>query len=600
MDHPVIFALASRFIHCCALGCFLFPQSQSVAQASSPSDRPNVVVILTDDQGWGDLSLHGNKNIQTPNLDRLAKSGTRFDRFFVSPVCAPTRAEFLTGRYHPRGGVNGVTSGAERLNLDETTIAQSFQAAGYRTAAIGKWHNGTQFPYHPNARGFREFYGFCSGHWGDYFSPELDRNGKLVKGNGYLVEDFTDDALEFIERNVAREFFLYLALPTPHSPMQVPDRYWNAVKNRKISMRSDQIDEEDIEFTRAATAMVECIDDNVGRVISALEELNLRENTIVIFFCDNGPNSFRWNGGMKGKKGSTDEGGVRSPLFISWPETITANRLVPQIAGAIDLYPTLLDLADVPGVHNKPLDGTSLAPLILGKASSIPNRRIFSHWNNKISLRTQRYRLDHQGHLFDMVIDPYQKNDISDDQPALAEELGSYVNEWKTEVLSQLPETPRPFTIGYAGFPTSRLPARDAELRGSLKRSAKAPNCSFITNWTSPEDSVSWNVETLSLGDYSVEAHYTCPGDSVGTELRLQVGGKELSASIIEANDPPAIGTEHDRVPRVTQSLMKDFKPLNLGTVRLQKGLTTAELSASFPDGTGDIEISMLTFTREN
>ena len=141
-----------------------------------------MVVILSDDQGWGDLSLNGNTNLKTPHIDSLAKNGAKFDRFFVQPVCSPTRAEFLTGRYHPRGGVRDVSTGGERLNLDEKTIADTFRAAGYATGAFGKWHNGSQYPYHPNGRGFQEYYGFTSGHWGDYFDPPLDHNGVAVRG----------------------------------------------------------------------------------------------------------------------------------------------------------------------------------------------------------------------------------------------------------------------------------------------------------------------------------------------------------------------------------------------------------------------------------
>jgi len=148
-----------------AVHCVFF-----MAASLCAAKQPNVIVILTDDQGWGDLSLNGNTNLTTPHIDTLAKDGVSFDRFYVCPVCSPTRAEFLTGRYHARSGVYSTSAGGERIDLDEKTIAQTFKAAGYTTAAFGKWHNGMQYPYHPNARGFDEFYGFCSGHWGDYFS----------------------------------------------------------------------------------------------------------------------------------------------------------------------------------------------------------------------------------------------------------------------------------------------------------------------------------------------------------------------------------------------------------------------------------------------
>ena len=171
---------------------------------------PNIVIFLADDQGWGDLSCNGNKMLKTPNIDSLAKNGLRLDRFYVCPVCSPTRAEFLTGRYHPRTGVRGVSTGLERLNLDEKTIADSFKSAGYATAAFGKWHNGSQWPYHPNARGFDEYYGFTSGHWGEYMNPPLEHNGHPVRGKGFTVDDFTDHAIDFIEKNSRKPFLVYL------------------------------------------------------------------------------------------------------------------------------------------------------------------------------------------------------------------------------------------------------------------------------------------------------------------------------------------------------------------------------------------------------
>ena len=152
------------------------------------ASQPNVVVFLADDSGWGDLSINGNTNLQTPNIDSLAKEGASFDRFFVCALCAPTRAEFLSGRYHSRGGVLGVSTGQERLNTDEKTVADSFLAAGYSTGAFGKWHNGSQWPYHPNARGFQEYVGYTSGHWGEYFDPPLEHNGTMFRAKGFIVD----------------------------------------------------------------------------------------------------------------------------------------------------------------------------------------------------------------------------------------------------------------------------------------------------------------------------------------------------------------------------------------------------------------------------
>ena len=481
----------------------------------SSSTKPNIVIILTDDQGWGDLSIHGNTNLQTPNIDRLAKGGARFNNFFVSPVCSPTRAEFLTGRYHPRTGVYSTSAGGERMDLDEQTIAQVFKAAGYSTAMYGKWHNGMQYPYHPNARGFEDFYGFCSGHWGDYFSPQLEHNGKLVEGKGFIIDDLTDKAIQFIEDNKESPFLLYLPYNTPHSPMQVPDRWWNKFKDKELELRHG--DEEDLLFTRAALAMCENIDWNVGRLMERLKALRLEENTIVLYFHDNGPNSLRWNGGMKGRKGSTDDGGVRSPLFIRWPGKIEPGKNIASISAAIDLLPTLTDLAGIDPLVKKPLDGMSLKPLLLESQPAWPDRMIFNHWDGKVSVRTQQYRLDHSRKLFDMQRDQGQRQNIANQMLPVAEKLSAEVQRWREEVLSELPTSDtRSFPLGHPDTRYTQLPARDGQPHGNIKRSNRFPNASFFTNWIHVEDKISWNIEVVESGDFEVMLYYTCPQKDAG------------------------------------------------------------------------------------
>ena len=386
-------------------------------------EHPNVIVILTDDQGWGDLSLNGNVSVETPHIDQLASDGARFQHFFVSPVCSPTRAEFLTGRHHVRCGVYSTSEGGERVNADEMMIGEVFKKAGYRTAAFGKWHSGMQHPYHPNARGFDEFYGFCSGHWGNYFSPMLEHNGQLVQGDGYLPDDLTARAIEFIERDHARPFFVYLPYNTPHSPMQVPDRWWDKFKNKEITQEHSKKKNEKIDHTRAALAMCENIDWNVGRLRSKLKELNLEKDTIVVYFSDNGPNGSRWNDGLRGRKGSTDEGGVRSPLVMCWPGVIDAGTVVTQICSAMDLMPTLAEFADVEVVTAKPIDGMSLVPILLDEKLSWPERTLVHHWKDKVSVRTQEFRLDYEGRLYDMNDDEGQQIELNDAQPEVAAAL---------------------------------------------------------------------------------------------------------------------------------------------------------------------------------
>jgi len=548
--------------------------------AQEPASRkPNVVVFLSDDQGWGDLSVHGNTNLSTPNIDSLARDGALFERFFVCPVCSPTRAEFLTGRYHARGGVRGVSTGQERLDLDERTIADTFKAAGYATGAFGKWHNGLQSPYHPNDRGFDEYYGFCSGHWGDYFSPPLRHNNEMVRGHGFTADDFADHAIGFIEKNRNRPFFCYVPFNTPHSPMQVPDEYWNRFKNKKLEMLHYNGAEEEINFTRAALAMCENIDWNVGRVLKKLDELKLADNTIVIYFADNGPNGWRWNDGMKGRKGSVDEGGIRSPLFIRWPGHVLKAHRVSQIAGAIDLLPTLADFAGIKPVGDKKLDGVSLKPLLTGSTTNWPERSIVTFYNNRLSLRTQQFRFDAGGGqgkkatseaLFDMVADPGQRKDISKEQGEVTQRLRAEAAKWRTELLPKAGKDDRPFTVGYSA--STPLPARDGVPHGGVQRSDTAPNCSFFTNWTSPDDRITWDVEVGKAGRYEAIVYYSCAAGDVGSTIELSLGSVKLQTKVNEAHDPPLYGKEHDRVERRAESYMKDFKPMKLGTFDLPSG----------------------------
>lgn len=581
-------------IHALLWVAILLP-AQAVVAAPAAA-RPNVVVILSDDQGWGDLSLNGNTTLSTPNIDSIAQRGASFDRFFVCPVCSPTRAEFLTGRYHPRSGIFSTSAGGERMSLDEVTIADTFKAAGYATAAFGKWHNGMQYPYHPNGRGFDEYYGFCSGHWGDYFSPLLEHNGRLLQGEGFTIDDFTNHAMQFMQQHREQPFFIYLPYNTPHSPMQVPDRWWNKFKDKPLEQHNRARSREDVPFTRAALAMCENIDWNVGRLLAKLDELKLADNTIVLYFCDNGPNGYRYNGGMKGRKGFTDEGGVRSPLVIRWPGHIPAGEEIKPIAGAIDLLPTLADLAGVPLINREPLDGKSLKPLLLKQSENWPERMIFSHWNGKVSVRTQQHRLDHQGQLFDMLVDPGQDQNIAEQQPQLAKKLQSAVTAWKQDVgVGRRPNPP--FLLGHKDYLYTQVPARDGVSHGGIERSNKFPNCSYFTNWKSTDDSITWEVEVGAAGDYEVELYYACPQADVGATMELSFGKSRVSAQLTEAHNPPQRGAEHDRVER-KESYIKDFKPWKLGTISLTPGPGTLTLKALEIPGSQAMEFRLLMFKR--
>jgi arylsulfatase A-like enzyme len=577
---------------------------------------PNLVVFLADDAGWGDYSFSGNNQVATPNIDSIAKGGISLDRFFVCPVCSPTRAEFLTGRYHPRTGVKGVSTGQERLNLDEKTIADAFSDAGYATGAFGKWHNGSQWPYHPMARGFDTYFGHSSGHWGEYFDAPLEDEGKMVKTKGYIVDVCTDKALAFIDQNRDQPFFCYVPFTTPHSPWAAPENDWARFKDKPITQTATVADQEIADETRCALAMIENQDANVGRILTKLKELGLEENTIVLYFSDNGPNSNRWTGGMKGRKAQTDEGGVRSVCYLKWPAKLPAGHTVPQIAGAIDLLPTIANLAGVKRVGDKALDGRDLSPLLLKEATEWPDRRIFSTWASNISVRTQTHRLDNTGQLFDMVNDPGQTTPINAREPGLAAELSAAVEAWRKEMYgpdATAPSKvkgkggkakgnpnavdPRPLPVGYREFPVTMLPARDGEPRGTVQRSSKAPNCSYFVNWTSLEDSLVWNLEVVTTGRYEVAIDYTCPLPDAGATVELRFAESRLTGKVAPGWDPPLL-TNQDTLPRPDgESTMKHFKTLVLGEIDLTAGKGPLTLRALAIPGKSVMDLRRITLT---
>ena len=545
--------------------------------------RPNIILILTDDQGWGDISVNGNKDVHTPNIDKMTLNGVRFDRFFVSPVCSPTRAEILTGRHHVRTGVYDVSLGGERINVTEETIAEVFKTSGYKTAVYGKWHNGMQAPYHPNSRGFEDFYGFCSGHWGNYFNPVLEKNGELVKGTGFITDDLTNHGIEFIKKNKDSPFFLYIPFNTPHSPMQVPEKFWTKFKDKKLTQKgtlskvpddksSGTISNEEENHSKAALAMCENIDWNVGRIIQTLESLALDEKTIIVYLSDNGPNGNRWNAGMKGVKGSTDEGGVRSPMIINWKGNIPQGKVVNKIASAIDLLPTLKDLAGIESTPKNKLDGLSLKQLIYDKNSKWADRYIYSYWREKLSVRSQNFRLGNKNNLYNMNEDPNQLKNISSKNIEIFMAMKNAKNIWENEVLINLKsKDDRAFVIGHPDLKNTQIPARDAKANGLIKRSNYYPNCSYLTNWVNIEDTIIWDAEVAEDGKFEVVVYYTCAEDALGSEIELSFSGSKISSSIASYYNPDEYGKENDRSPRI-ESYVKDFIPLNMGVIALKRG----------------------------
>lgn len=560
-----------------ALCVQLFLNAKTAAQT-----RPNIVLILADDQGWGDLSINGNTNVRTPHIDRIGKEGAQFSRFYVSPLCAPTRAGLLTGRYHYRAGVWGVSNSREFMNLDEITLADMLKKDAYATGCFGKWHNGSQYPYHPNGRGFDEFYGMLSGHYANYFNTSVDHNGEPAKSTGYIADDLTTKAIDFIEKSkkANRAFFCYIPYNTPHSPFQVPDENYNRVKARGIRQFSHNKAEEDLETTITALAMTENIDDNVGRILKKLDDLKLSDNTILIYLSDNGPNSWRWNGDMKGRKGTPGEGSVRVPFLIRWPGVIPAGKVINDNAAYIDLLPTLIDLAGTSMKKSgKPLDGISLKPALIG-ATKVPDRLLFLSINKNNSVRKGHYLYQNDA-LCDLAADSMQQHNIAAQYPALTDSLRGAFDHWYADVYKNIDST-RSLPVGYSQFPRTVLPSQDAVLHktsnGTLSYSASAPNSSWIANWSDTASYASWNVDVHTAGKYQVSIRYTSA--DAGDAFKLVLHKSQISGRIPEAFDPPLISSP-DRVKRMAESYEKEFRTLKVGEMRLEKGRGELKLLAT-------------------
>ena len=557
--------------------------------------NPNILIILTDDQGWGDLSINGNTNLKTPNIDNIALNGASFERFYVSPVCSPTRAELLSGKFFVRSGVNGVTRGYERMNTDVKLISDFFKAKKYKTGAFGKWHNGSQPPYHPNNRGFDEFYGFTSGHWGNYFDPILEKNGKIIKTKGYINDVITNEAISFIKRS-NKPFLSFISYNTPHSPMQVPDKFFD---DKDILLRGRYSERENIEKTKAAVGMIENIDENIGNVVRSLKEKGVYENTIIIFFSDNGPNGNRWNNDLKDRKGSTNEGGVRVPFFIQWPKNIKKGLKIKQISSVLDVFPTLLELTGNESLND--LDGMSLKKFLDSPSLLDDERTIFSYWNNRISARNNNYILDHENNLYDLVKDFSQYTPIEKDNNPDYQKLLNDKNEWLTKVINPNKEkhTRRPFTVNYNNAKYTHLPARDAEINGDLKRSSIHANCSFIENWKNANDYIFWYIDVLEDGINNIELYYTLEKESVGTEIALEFENQIIKKTIDEFHDPSLVGFEQDKIKRI-ESYTKDFKKIKIGTMSFKKGLSKLKLKTTKKVGKKSIDFRLLILKNEN
>ena len=544
-------------------------QSANQTNSSISVAHPNVVLILADDQGWGDLSLHGNKWIETPHLDALAKGGVRFDNFYVSPLCAPSRASILTGRYHLRTGTVSVSKGLEVMDTEENTLAELFKANGYKTGIFGKWHNGQHYPNRPNDQGFDEFLGFCAGHWSNYFDTELDHNGKVEKTKGYITDVLTNAAIKFIGNGKQQPFFCYIPYNAPHSPHQVADKYFDKYKSKGLS---DEI--------ASIYGMVDNMDENIGRILNHLKKNNLENNTIVIFLSDNGPNGVRYNGEMRGIKGSVHEGGVKVPFFINWKNIIPSGKIISSPAAHIDIYPTLLDLCKLHSIPSKLIDGINLSQLILkNDETEIRERKLFSHVNfmelpvtlNAGGFRNRDYRFVFEknvAQLYHLEKDPTQSNDLSVLMTVQTEEFFNDYKKWFANLSSGI-ISHRPIIVSPLG---AELPINEAIVTSGIKfKEGHAWAHDWVEKWNTTQDSMYWEIDCVKPGSYSVKMAYLCkPGDE-GSRIECSIGDLRKDVLVYPSFYSKQVPSP-DRVPRKEAYEMSKWKYLEIGTFSIPKG----------------------------
>ncbi len=561
--------------------------------AARTEARPNILVIITDDQGYGDFSIHGNPHVQTPHIDRLARASVQFDRFFVNSFCAPTRAALLTGRWPLRTGCHGVTHNREAMRPSEVTIAEALRGAGYRSTCIGKWHNGEQYPYTPRGQGFDESFGFNNGHWNTYFDSELLRGSKLETTQGYITDVLTDEAIQFVSVHKNEPFFCYLSFNAPHSPYQVPDKYFHRFKAKGMD-----------DVLSAYFGMCENIDDNVGRLLAHLDAEQLAQNTIVLFLTDNGGTAGVkiWNAGMRGGKTSVHEGGTRVPLFVRWPAANWTPHLANPIAAHIDLFPTLLDLCGVALPVGVSVDGVSLRPLLERVDSKAwPDRTLFTHnpidESNKYpgAVRTQKYRLVREimgpaggskakandatarpWQLYDMEKDPAQERDLADVHPEIVQDLARRYDAWFTDI-SRNGLQRFPIPVGYAEQNPVELHAPQAFFDRPL-RFANGPGFAndWLTGWTDPAAKVWWEIDVVQAGDYEVELAFGCQPADAGARIGITAGTESVEASLTA--DAKEIALPHRDKDGKNRYRNRAWGILKAGTVKLSKGLNKLTL----------------------
>lgn len=512
--------------------------------------RPNVLLIITDDQGYGDIGFHGNPDVKTPVLDMLAKGSTRFTSFYVSPVCAPTRSSLLTGRYSLRTGVHDTYNGGAIMATEEITLAELMKGAGYKTSIIGKWHLGDNYPFRPIDQGFDESLvhnGGGIGQTGDiynyykkdssYFNPILLKNGIPVETRGYCSDVYTDAAIKFLDGNKKNPFFLYLAFNAPHEPLQVPQQYYDRYKGLKIDSANyknrnafPKMSDKNQEDARKVYSMVSNIDDNLGRLFKKLEQLKLDSNTLIIFMTDNGPQQVRYKAGLKAIKGSVYDGGVKVPFYMKLPGTIEKDKEIKVPAAHYDVFPTLAELCGFKVPARVKIDGKSLMPLLQNKEVAWKDRAMIFNWARgypepyrNIAVRKGKYKMvgmcDENAapaalELYNMDDDPSELKNISKANPGKVSELKLEFDNWYKEIIQSPHLVPQAAIVGTKHENPTVLNRNDCMSYGGV--------------WEEDKNKGYWEIALQKRGKFDVTVSFKNPLPSA-TRLFLRIGNVQRS-----------------------------------------------------------------------
>ncbi|MDN5216050.1 arylsulfatase [Fulvivirgaceae bacterium BMA12] len=530
------------------------PDGESSGMARVTKDRqpPNVILIITDDQGYGDLGFHQNPFIKTPVIDQLASESINFRNFYVSPVCAPTRASLMTGRYSIRTGVFDTYSGGAIMASEETTIAEVFRDAGYTTGLFGKWHLGDNYPSRPQDQGFTTTVWHQAGGIGQvgdifnyykkdssYFDPVLWKNGKKYQSKGYCSDVFTDETIQFIQENREKPFFAYLSFNAPHTPLQLPQSYYDMYRQEEINpdyfrerdqYTHDMLDR-DVEAARKVYGMVTNIDDNLGRLIAVLKKEKLYKNTIIVFMTDNGPQQHRYTGGFRGRKSSVREGGIHAPFYIKPVASMSAKKEIKTAAAHLDVLPTLASLCSIKLDNSLKLDGKNLAPYLTKKSGDAPSSPLFFEWQRSYPEKYRNMAVIKNGYklvantgmdspldqfeLYHLAEDPYEANNLAGQHPEIATDLRKEIDGWYEDIMKSphINRLPR-IIIGSAHENPVLLNRNDA--RG------------MQLIWNQPDIHVSWDVSVASAGHYKVSCFFTEEIDKSG-DLIFRIGNKNFT-----------------------------------------------------------------------